>query len=199
MLGNTTTHTDRASLQLSSGIRAIGLVAAFIGALVLCTDVPDAQARPRPAGRTSSFSANKTFGLGFMFGAPTGLSGKYYLSADTALDFGLGLIGGYGDRDGVHLHMDFLWHPAVLATTDPFVLPIYFGVGGRLWDYDHDRNDFDDDTALGVRVPLGIAMDFNNVPLDIFFELAFVLDFLVDHGDLHAGFNSSLGIRYYFF
>lgn len=169
--------------------------------MVLCMDVPGAEARPRPAARSSSFSANKTFGLGIMLGSPTGLSGKYYLGADTAIDFGLGVNGyGYGEYRGLHLHADFLWHPAVLASTPPFELPIYFGVGGRLWDYDHYRDrDFDDDLALGVRVPLGIMMDFNNVPIDIFFELAFVLDFLVYDDRARAHFNGAIGIRYYFF
>lgn len=158
---------------------------------------PDAQARPRP--RASKFSSNKTFGLGLMVGAPTGLSGKYYLSADTGIDFGLGVIGGYGNRDGVHLHADFLWHPAVLASVDPFVLPIYVGIGGRLWDYDDRRDNIDDDDlALGARVPLGIMMDFNNVPIDIFFEMVFVLDFFVDQGAIDLELNGALGIRYYF-
>ena len=43
-----------------------------------------ADARPRPS-RGGSFEANKTFGLGLMIGAPSGLSGKYFLSKDTAL------------------------------------------------------------------------------------------------------------------
>jgi hypothetical protein len=200
MTGNSFSLTHQNHVQ--TRVRGIGLAAALIGAITLCAVVPDAEARPRPAGRTSSFAANKTFGLGFMFGSPTGLSGKYYLGADTALDFGLGVNGyGYGYRRGLHLHVDFLWHPAVLVDAAPFAMPLYFGVGGRLWDYDRYRDDryYNDDLALGVRVPLGIMLDFNNVPIDIFFELAFVLDFLVDDGGIGADFNGAIGIRYYFF
>lgn len=196
MKSQNTLHGDH-SFATKSSARVVGLLAAFAGVLVLCTAVPTAEARPRPSA--SSFSANKTFGLGLMLGVPTGLSGKYYLSGDTAVDFGLGVISRYGDRDGLHLHADFLWHPAVLASTAPFELPFYFGVGGRLWDYDrNNNNNRDDDIALGVRVPVGIMMDFNNVPIDIFFELAFVLDFLLNDGGAEAQFNGAIGIRYYF-
>lgn len=174
------------------------LAAALAGLALFAVALPEADARSRPR-RASSFSANKEFGLGLMIGHPTGLSGKYYLSADTAVDFGLGVVGGYGHRSGLHLHADFLWHPAVLVTQSSFVMPLYFGVGGRFWDFDDDRDDrYDDDTALGVRVPLGIALDFNNVPLDVFFELAFVLDFFVNDGGAHGGLAGAIGVRYYF-
>ena len=164
-------------------------------ALCLAGSTVFAQGRPRP--RTTSFSANKTFGLGFMIGDPLGLAGKYYLTSATAVDFGFGVIRLIGD-DAIHLHADFLWHPAVLAQTPPFVLPIYFGVGGRVASIDRGRNDINDDEfAIGLRVPGGIMMDFNTVPLDVFFELAFVLDF-VSEGDIEPGFNAALGVRYYF-
>lgn len=155
--------------------------------------VAQADARPRP--RAEKFTANKEFGLGLMIGAPTGLSGKYYLSADNAIDFGLGVVRHFRNRDGLHIHADYLWHPAVLLTAEPFVMPLYFGVGARFFDFS-DNND--DDLSVGVRVPLGIALDFNNVPIDIFFELAFVFDFIVDRGDTYADLNGAIGLRYYF-
>tara|TARA_R110002096_G_scaffold239101_3_gene430804 strand:+ start:16554 stop:17309 length:756 start_codon:yes stop_codon:yes gene_type:complete len=159
-----------------------------------------AEARPRPKRSTASFEANKTFGLGLMVGVPSGISGKYYLSKDTALDFGLGLYGRYGrDRDNraLHLHVDHLWHPVVLAKPDAFWLPLYFGVGARLLDHRRDR-DFSDDTHFGVRAPLGILMDFTNVPLDIFLELALVVDIIHDGNHGYSDLNLSLGLRYYF-
>jgi hypothetical protein len=157
-----------------------------------------ADARPRPARRGSDFEANKGFGLGLMIGVPNGLSGKLYLGTNTALDFGIGsYYRGRYDRS-LNAHMDFLWHPFVLAKAEPFWVPLYFGIGGRLLDHGRDNRNFSDDTHLGVRVPLGIALDFNNVPLDIFFELAFVFDIITDAGHNYSDFNSALGIRYYF-
>jgi hypothetical protein len=176
-------------------------LAVITASLVLAS--PDAEARPRPS-RVERFSANKTFGLGLMLGAPTGLTGKYFLSGDTAIDFGIGAIGYYRGRDGLHLHADFLWHPVTLAKAEPFWLPLYFGVGGRFFSFDDDIDDNDiDDTegfALGVRAPVGIAMDFNNVPLDVFFELALVVDFLFDYYDdgVDVDLNGAIGLRYWF-
>lgn len=159
----------------------------------------DAAARPRPAGRTSNFSANKTFGLGLMLGAPSGLSGKYYLGPSTAIDFGVGVIRYYRHRrSNVHFHADFLWHPVSLASTRPFELPLYFGIGARLWDFDDEDID-DDGFGLGVRAPIGIALDFNNVPLDVFFELALVVDLFFNYDDDYGGdINGAVGVRYYF-
>ncbi len=170
-------------------------LAAFGAALVsLCMAAPAAEARPRP--QASSFSANKSFGIGIMIGAPTALSGKYYLGADTAVDFGVGVIRGFR-RDGLHLHADFLWHPATLVTAEPFVMPFYLGIGGRIADFEDDPDyDGDDEFNLGVRAPIGLMLDFNEVPLDIFFELALVIDFIGD--DDIADFNGALGVRYYF-
>jgi hypothetical protein len=164
---------------------------------------PDAEARPRPT-QMERFSANKTFGAGIMLGAPTGLTGKYFLSGDRAIDFGIGAIGYYRGRDGLHLHADYLWHPLTLAKAEPFWLPLYFGIGGRFFSFDGDLDNDDpgdnDGFALGVRAPVGVAMDFNNVPLEVFFELALVVDFLFDYYDdgIDVDLNGAIGLRYWF-
>lgn len=179
-------------------------ITAAIAAALIVTTLATAEARPRPAGRKGDFVANKTFGLGIMLGAPTGLSGKYYLGRDTALDFGVGVYGyGRNRHDGdLHLHLDFLWHPVVLTKADAFWLPLYFGIGGRIWDHDRFDNDFDH-LHIGVRAPIGISFDFQRVPLDIFFEFALILDFVDDdfgdgHDGLYGDFTAALGVRYYF-
>jgi opacity protein-like surface antigen len=175
-------------------------IMAAIAAITLVTiAAPDADARPRPS-RASRFSANKTFGAGIMLGEPSGLSAKYFLGQDTALDFGLGAYRYYRHRSGFDLHADFLFHPVNLVHTEPFELPLYFGLGARLLDFDLNDDARDDHGfALGVRVPLGIAFDFNNVPLDVFIELAVVIDFFFDYYDDYGGdVNGAVGVRYYF-
>jgi hypothetical protein len=182
--------------------------------LLVAVGVSTAEARPRPAERSSrsNFEANKTFGLGLMVGAPTGLSGKYFFAPDKAIDFGLGTIYGYRERRGVHLHADVLWHPMSLVSAPAFEMPFYVGVGGRYLDgnrcYRYDSRGwcdyyYYDYTALGVRVPFGISFDMNNTPLDIFVEIALVVDFLVDHDpiyddDIYFDGNGAAGLRYYF-
>jgi hypothetical protein len=175
------------------------------------TETADARRRPAQKKRTSNFQANKTFGLGIMLGAPTGLSGKYYLSSDTALDFGVGTIYGYRHRRGLHIHVDHLWHPVSLVSADAFELPLYLGIGGRFLHgnrcYRYDRGYceyyYRDYTAVGVRGPIGLAFDFNDAPIDIFFELAFVLDFVADRDSryddaIYFDVNGAVGFRYYF-
>lgn len=161
-------------------------------------------------------AADHNFGLGVQVGAPTGLAGKLYLGKPFALQMGIGVVDDLDDDpyddDGLHLYLDVVWHPAVLARTSSFTMPFYIGVGGRIVDNDdHYRvgNTWysDDDTRLGVRVPFGLLMDFNRVPLDIFFELTVVVDLVEFDDDYNgpydddppdAGLNGGVGIRYYF-
>ena len=171
--------------------RALCALAAVVTLAATTVDV--AEARPRP-GRGRTFVANKTFGLGLMVGAPTALSGKWFYGRSTAFDFGLGVYRKWRDRDGFHLHVDHLWHPVSLTGNASFELPLYLGIGARILDFDDGGGN-----ALGVRVPVGLAFDFNRVPLDIFLEGAFVFDTFLDRDGVdHVDFNVALGVRYWF-
>jgi hypothetical protein len=164
--------------------------------LVVLTAV-DADARRNRRMGGTRYVSNGTFGLGLELGGPTGLNGKYFLSESGALNFGIGADGYYRDRDGLHLYLDYLWHPISLANPPEFQLPFYIGIGGRLWDFDDGPNN--DAVAFGLRIPLGIAFDFNNVPLDIFVQLTPTLDFYRDYvNDTGFWFDFSVGIRYWF-
>jgi len=158
-----------------------------------------AEARPRPNGhiRGKSFEANKTFGLGLELGEPTGLTGKYFLSADRALDFGIGDAFAYGNRDGFHVYGDYLFHPVSLASTEDFELPFFVGLGGRIWDF---NNNGDDAVAFGFRVPVGISFDFNNIPLDAFIQIVPILDIYSGYRahSIYPDLNFSIGARYWF-
>ena len=181
--------------MIPSHARSLLLMTVLAGATAAVA-IPDAEARPRPR-RSQSFAANKTFGLGVMLGAPTGLSGKFFVSPQHAFDFGVGAIRYYRHRDGLHLHFDYLWHPIALVKARPFWMPLYFGLGGRVFDFDDDAND--EGLAIGIRAPVGLALDFNNVPLDVFFELALVVDFFIDYRDENAvDVNGAVGVRYWF-
>jgi Protein of unknown function (DUF3996) len=162
-----------------------------------------ADARPRPSGhiRGRSFEANKTFGLGIELGEPTGLTGKYFLSPDRALDFGVGDIYNNGNRYGLHIYGDYLFHPVSLASTEAFELPLYIGLGGRIWDFqDRGPQVHDDALAFGFRVPVGVSFDFNELPLDAFVQVVPVLDVYSGYQahDLYLDLDFSVGIRYWF-
>jgi hypothetical protein len=139
------------------------------------------------------------FGLGLVVGSPTGLSMKLYLSDRTAVDAALGgaLIG----DQGIHVHGDYLYHPFVLHQDESFALPAYIGIGVRLLSHDHGGGDSDDGLHVGLRAPVGVLFDFSAVPLDVFVEVALVVDILTGHSqDAFGGIdlNAGIGVRYYF-
>ena len=149
---------------------------------------------------------NKTFGLGLELGEPDGLNGKYFLSDSGALDFGVGYIyDHYYYGDGFHLYADYLWHFS-LASTPSFELPFYVGAGLRFWDFNYCYQGVCNyaGSAVGIRVPFGIAFDFNNAPVDIFLQLVPVLDFIggdyyMRYGNReHFGIDGSVGVRFWF-
>lgn len=171
--------------------------------VVMVAAVPADARRSRRMGG-ERYVANGTFGLGLELGAPFGLNGKYFLSDDRALNFGVGAIYDryyYDDHDGLHLYLDYLFHPFSLTNQPAFQLPFFVGVGGRVWNF-NGRNNIpnDDGTALGVRVPVGLAFDFNNTPLDIFVQLTFVVDLFVGgyRDTFGPHIEGSFGIRYWF-
>lgn len=163
-----------------------------------------AAARPRPDGHIGGkdFVANKTFGLGLELGSPSGLTAKYFLSDSNALQFGLGWYNGYyRDTYGLHVYGDYLWHPLSLVSADAFELPFYVGVGLQFNSFEDRRfrDDYDTAFGFGVRVPVGIAFDFNRVPLDVFIQLVPSLNFYSGYRD-RGGFwiDGTVGIRYWF-
>ncbi len=153
---------------------------------------------------TSNYTSNGKFGLGIELGTPAGLNGKLFLSPNRALNFGVGWLydSYYRDGEGIHLYLDHLWHPVSISDNPTFKLPFYIGVGGSFWSFDDRRDRINDRyTALGLRVPFGIAFDFNNIPLDVFVQLTLVVDvFLNDNyrDRFGPGFLGSVGARYWF-
>ncbi len=169
--------------------------------LMLAAGTSEARRNRKIGGE--KYVANGKFGLGLELGAPFGINGKYFLSDDRALNFGIGEIydNYYNDRDGLHLYLDYMFHPFVITNQPAFQMPFFVGIGGRIWDFDDRRNRFDDDhgLAFGVRVPIGIAFDFNKVPLDVWVQLTFVADLFFGYDDRFGPhLEGSIGIRYWF-
>ena len=175
------------------------LLATFVAALFATA----AEARPRPEGRLPgrTFEANKTFGLGLELGAPFGLNGKWFFAANRAIDFGIGDVYNYFNRAGLHIYGDYLWHPTSLSSSESFELPFYVGIGARIWDFrDTGQPAPNDSVAFGFRVPIGVAFDFNNVPIDFFIQVVPVLDFFsgYDPHTVYLDINLTVGARYWF-
>jgi hypothetical protein len=153
------------------------------------------------AGDDTARSTDKgTFGVGIILGEPTGFTAKLYLKDDRAIQAAVGsaFIGG-----GLQLHGDYLFHPYILQSRPSYVLPFYIGPGIRLIDYTSGRSDSSGAStsafALGARGVVGLLFDFKDVPIDVFVEVAGVLEYEFRSG---AGFalrlNAGAGVRYYF-
>lgn len=135
------------------------------------------------------------FGLGLIIGDPTGISGKYFLSQELAIDgaLGFGFIGGRHTK----LQSDLLWHFGV-QRWPAAGLDLYVGVGPTLAFHDHHHHNDDhhnNELWIGVRGPFGAALSFNNAPFDVFLEIAAEL-WLVQHANLDL--DAALGVRYWF-
>ena len=124
------------------------------------------------------------FELGLILGEPTGISAKMWFDRDTALDAALSWS--LGDNDKLHIHADYLWHDYGLIHSSA-VLPLYYGIGGRIT--------LNSDTHLGVRVPVGISWFPDGPPLDLFIELAGIVDIIPD---MDFDLNGGIGIRFIF-
>lgn len=141
-----------------------------------------------------SFCQLRGFGLGFVVGEPTGISGKAWLSANNAIDFGVGWTrqaSNWGrmnyQESTFHLHVDYLWHDfSLIRSSEKF--GIFYG-GGCTIDNGVDGGDF------GARGSVGIEWIPRNVPMDVFVEIAPIF-FLAPSTDF--GMNAGLGARFFF-
>lgn len=124
------------------------------------------------------------FGVGLMIGEPTGISLKYWQSQRNAIDGGVAWS--LGQYDAIHLHADYLWHNySVFEDVEEGQLPLYYGIGGRLILAEND-------SILGVRVPVGLNYLFEEAPVGLFLELAPTVN-LAPETDFDIG--GALGVR----
>jgi hypothetical protein len=124
------------------------------------------------------------FGLGVILGEPTGISFKNWVGSRTAIDGGIAWS--FSNNNSLHLHMDYLVHNFNVFKAKKGKLALYYGIGGRIKT---------EKSRVGIRIPVGINYIFGDAPLDIFFELAPVLD-LVPSTEFRL--TGGIGIRYYF-
>jgi hypothetical protein len=135
----------------------------------------------------------RTWELGVILGEPTGLSAKYWTTANTALDFGAAWS--FGHDGNFHLHCDYLYHNFNIFEVDQGSLPLYFGIGGRVRFESDDPKDDDKGTRVGLRMVLGLEYLVAAYPMSVFFEIAPIVDVAPK---TEGSMNGGLGIRYVF-
>jgi hypothetical protein len=152
-----------------------------------------------PAGDSAvAIGKTKTFGLGVVVGDPNGFSAKKYLGGRThALDFAVAyrLFGPFGAS--YYAHSTYLVHPNEFLELDGVVLGWHMGVGGYLGlaFVDDGYGNKASAVGLGARAPIGIDIDLESLPLQMFFDVAVNIG-VVPSTYLSA--EGNLGFRFYF-
>jgi len=144
------------------------------------------QAVPPSAAQTETTTQNKKFGAGLMLGEPTGASLKYWLSDESAID---GLVGFSFDDTDFSIHADYLYHFNDLVPLDENRLAVYVGGGPRYRARDHR------DDLFGLRTVGGVAYIFDDIPVDVFFEVGPVFDVAPD---FKVRYTVGIGARFWF-
>jgi hypothetical protein len=151
------------------------------------------------ASAAASLHPKGHFAAGIVIGEPTGLTGKYMLESDRALDFGLA----WSFQNFFLFWMDHVWEwPALFGQSSDFVrrLTPYLGVGGVMLISTRTGNTVFGSAAgssvgVGVRIPFGLEYIFAKVPIGIYLEVAPGIGIIPGtYGFLFGG----IGARYYF-
>jgi len=156
------------------------IICGLIAALALALAAP---------AMAQSQGDNKYAGVGFIVGEPTGLSAKFFLNNEHALQFALAWS--LSGQNEMHLQGDYVWHRYnLIDLKNGDELPLYFGVGGRFIFSEGDEDDI-----FGIRFPVGLDYLFTNYPFDIFAEIVPILDLTPDSDfDLEG----AIGARFWF-
>jgi len=156
---------------------------------------------PAQAQAKGQAPGDSGFGLGLVLGAPTAITGKYYLNREQAVDVGLA----YDFDDSFTLYGDYLkhWPRAFASQREAFLRQLvpYIGIGGLFHNSKDPYRNRDNPrsgesvTNLIVRVPIGIEWLTPSVPLGVFLEL---VPGIYIAPEVAASFMGGIGLRYYF-
>jgi hypothetical protein len=138
-----------------------------------------------PAARAA---APGPFGLGIVLVDPTGLSANYYYEKQRSISAALGW-----SSDHLRLNVDHLWYRRDIIVIDRTPIDLYYGVGGRVHQF--EKRNGDTESEIGVRVPVGVAYIFQKIPVQLFGELGPALIIVDDSAFI---VDVSIGVRYYF-
>lgn len=136
---------------------------------------PDAEARSR------------RLGLGVVVAGPTGITANYFYGKGKDVAASLGW-----SKDSFHLNLDHHWNNRKWIKADGIAINVYYGLGVRWLSYESRE---DRANEIGIRAPLGVQHIFKPVGIQIFFELAPVLNLIPSTA---FGIDLALGARYFF-
>jgi hypothetical protein len=130
----------------------------------------------------------KRFGIGVYLGEPTGFTGKGFITERLAID---GIVAwSFVDSqftmigDATYEFVDIPIHSNVIS------LPFYAGAGGKVGISNNSNQ-----TRVGIRIPIGVAAQWKNYPVEAFAELSPGVDVAPSTSfDMTGG----VGARFYF-
>lgn len=147
----------------------------------------------------SDYAMAKTFGLGAVIGAPTGLSANYFFrpnqSIHTTLAYDL------SGEDDLQFASHYTWRRNTLRIEN-VNFGWFYGFGAKLavdkHDHHHHKHDHDHDDGhvhLGPGGTLGLFHEFKSVPLEVFLKGNLTVNILE-----HTGVDGDLmlGLHYNF-
>lgn len=146
----------------------------------------------------AQFSFSETFGLkpaksgnlglGFCLGEPSGISLKYFLNKENAID---GVIAWDFSSQSFAFSADYLFHFNNLLIIENHYIPLHAGVGGFL----SLSSKIDTTLVLGVKFPFGVSYFIPRTAFEVYLEFAPGIDLYPATLFDPAG---GLGLRYYF-
>jgi len=140
------------------------------------------------------FMYAQNYGVGVIIGSPTGFTGKYFWSQNSAIVVHAGWS--FLDEMGLHITGDYQFlFSGVIRDEDGIplksVVP-YLGVGGR---FRFKKNEQEDRTDFHVGMRIGGGIEYLITRFGIFLELYPVVDIIPG---TEFDFEGGLGFRFYF-
>ncbi len=136
------------------------------------------------------------FGFGLMLGEPTGATIKYWTTNKNALDAFLG-VSYFGE---LALGADYLWHFDAFRSNEfslyagPGLVIGFGGNDGVFYDRDDRRFRDRDGAGIAIRGIMGVNFTPRRSNFELFLELGPLIELAPD---VEAGFDFSVGFRYY--
>jgi hypothetical protein len=131
---------------------------------------------------TSRVGSAQDLGIGTELGQPMGVTAKYWLNSTLAVDGAMG----YHFNHNFDMHSDILWHSFSSFDVSNGRLPFYIGAGGRVL--------LGNDSQFGIRLPVGLSYLSSNQPIELFAEIAPVIQIAKSLG---FDVDGVVGIRVY--
>lgn len=163
-----------------------------------------ALATASPSVAHAQVGGARRFGLGLALGFPdVGISANYFLRERASLQLVVSFWYRYGRfghdyvdgsrHGGVFLRADYLFHPVTFVRGATADLGLYVGPGL------YAGFGSGDSLSIGLELPVGLALHFKTVPLDLTFEAVPRLDVIDPNGvQLDFRVGGTLHCRYYF-